>query len=326
MSVGWRSPESMASKSFETLGSPRNCTLFKGCYHTHSFNGLSTPFVSAPSSPIPYWVLKTESDASSSSSTQLPAVVPFSWEDKPGTPKNGAQTPQSAKRGSLSLTESEFQFSSRFSDLDYRSICTVPADELFVNGQIKPLRPPPRLQQPLISRQQVTDKSGERSYFSSRSFSACPATPTSPLSPLKRIQRSIIKRVFCGICDPTFQEFDPFAAAMEEMARNETCNWHQRSQTSKSFEPENFFLNQLTIDDFLESQGDSKRTSSSKKSKRQSVKNFLYRHGPRGLKHWISRSSLREDQCTTAHKESKVVDEPVFSSGPNMDSPFRVDS
>eukprot|EP00249_Psilotum_nudum_P001592 c14163_g1_i1 orf=444-1052(+) len=202
----------MGTQSFRSVDSPRNCAFIHGYYDTHSLSALSTPFASAPSSPVPHWVFETGKDAPYTS-TQFPAVIPFSWEEKPGTPKNGTHTPQIAKRGSLSLTESEFEFSSQFSEPYYISLCPTPASELFANGQIRPLRPPPRLQQPLLSGQHETATSGHGNSFNSRSCLTCPiSAPQSPFSPFTRIRRSIIRRIFCGTCDPTFQEFDPFAA------------------------------------------------------------------------------------------------------------------
>lgn len=65
----------------------------------------------------------------------VPSMVPFDWEEKPGTPK--------LPKGS-SGTKDEDAFAFDFSeDLEKASLS---ADELFDGGKIRPLKPPPRLQ------------------------------------------------------------------------------------------------------------------------------------------------------------------------------------
>ncbi|KAL1561035.1 hypothetical protein AAHA92_03786 [Salvia divinorum] len=69
-------------------------------------------------------MITTPSLFHSAPSSPTSAGIPFHWEEKPGTPKS-----------------SDFAFDFR-GHLARRSL---PADELFHGGKIKPLRPPPRL-------------------------------------------------------------------------------------------------------------------------------------------------------------------------------------
>ncbi|CAL9761934.1 uncharacterized protein LOC103986720 [Musa acuminata AAA Group] len=111
--------------------------------------------------------------------------VPFDWEETPGTPKSRG-SPAKDEKGDV------FDFAFDFGDKEGLPMLTT-ADELFEEGKIRPLKPPPRLQYPAA---------GDRSSVAS--------------SPRAR-----------GLWSPRHrgrsaggEEFDPFTAAMVEATKD----------------------------------------------------------------------------------------------------------
>ncbi|KAG6406552.1 hypothetical protein SASPL_134156 [Salvia splendens] len=132
----------------------------------------TTPFMSAPSSP-------TRIPSSSffySAPTSPTAAIPFLWESTPGTPK-------STYDQDLDDADFAFDFSGHLS-----SAPSLPADELFHAGKIKPLKPPPR-----------------------HLYSPSKSSPKSPRSPRKNIFSPRHK---------SRDEIDPFAAAIEHTTKD----------------------------------------------------------------------------------------------------------
>lgn len=114
----------------------------------YSTTAPSTPrpfgdfYHSTPSSPTRLSSFYREFDAFLAlNSSGSSATVPFSWEEKPGTPKSSKQNT------TTKYEEDEFAFDvSR--EIERTSIT---ADELFDGGIFRPLKPPPRLQSPPLS-------------------------------------------------------------------------------------------------------------------------------------------------------------------------------
>ncbi|GFY89984.1 calmodulin-binding protein [Actinidia rufa] len=121
------------------------------------------------------------------SSASPPSTIPFSWEEKPGTPKTKHKTDQNRNRN-----EKDFEFD--FSGQLQRT--SLSADELFDGGKIRPLKPPPQLQ---LAELGLTD------------------SPRSPKSP----RSSISAKIFRVAVSPKHKkiDFDPFEAAIEETRR-----------------------------------------------------------------------------------------------------------
>ncbi|GLT36998.1 hypothetical protein SLA2020_113420 [Shorea laevis] len=162
----------------------------------HDFNfdsSCSSPYMTAPSSPqrlgnfffsAPTSPTRTSTfyhdfnDAYSS-----PSAVPFSWEEKPGTPKGGGSR---SKNVNCDDRDEDFEFD--FSAQLERT--PLSAEELFDDGKIRPLKPPPGLNSP--------------------------RSPRSPRSPILRI---IPKK-----------DFDPFAIALEKTRTGEDFSKKQRGR------------------------------------------------------------------------------------------------
>ncbi|EFJ19126.1 hypothetical protein SELMODRAFT_444332 [Selaginella moellendorffii] len=162
--------------SIEKLRSPRRRSSFSSSFfpEDQASSACSTPFVSAPSSPRYYYSAPPSPPPLRHDLGGAEAAVPFSWEERPGTPKSSSPTsssrttmknsvdhlaamgmgfhfsaPVSPQRGEFDHQVNgglidEFEFSSaRISDAD--SVVSH-ADELFFQGQILPLTLPSRLQ------------------------------------------------------------------------------------------------------------------------------------------------------------------------------------
>ncbi|KAK8580961.1 hypothetical protein V6N13_144018 [Hibiscus sabdariffa] len=153
-------------------------------------------FFSAPISPTRLSEFYRElhsfsmmSDRQSSRRSNSLAAIPFDWEEKPGTPKS----PRREEGG-------DFAFAFAFSEALEKT--SLPAEELFDGGKIKPLKPPPRLQVQ------------EYNYNQKNPLLSSPRSPKSPLSQGKKFIRDAFsprKKT-----DP-----DPFATAIET-SRNQT--------------------------------------------------------------------------------------------------------
>ncbi|KAL5541130.1 hypothetical protein UlMin_043416 [Ulmus minor] len=161
-------------------------------------SNCSSPYITAPSSPQRFgnFFCSAPTSPSRASSSffsddnlrNSSSVIPFKWEEKPGIPKGATKIE----------TEEEFEFDfSGQLDRDFLSA----ADELFDGGKIRPLKPPPRLQ--------VSSNAGNDSGLAS------PKSPRSRISQGKKIVQEALspKR--------RKENFDPFAAAIEETRKQE---------------------------------------------------------------------------------------------------------
>ncbi|XP_062018918.1 probable membrane-associated kinase regulator 3 [Rosa rugosa] len=179
-------------------------------------SACSSPYLTAPSSPTRfgnyYFSAPTSPNRSSSfyrqfndfdynlSSTSTkysPSSIPFKWEEKPGIPKSRATI------NGDDLEDFEFNFSGQLEK------ASLPADELFDGGKIKPLKPPPRLHVSTNRKQDPGSSSG-----------------ISPRSPSPRSSRVLCqgKRMVQDVLSPRHLhrkvDSDPFTAAMEETRRD----------------------------------------------------------------------------------------------------------
>ncbi|WOK94319.1 hypothetical protein Cni_G03021 [Canna indica] len=160
-------------------------------------------YTSAPTSPTRASSIYAHFDAFASGDPLPPpdaaSGVPFDWEEKPGTPKS---------RGSPAKDDVfDFAFDSGGHCHKEGSPVLITADELFEEGMIRPLKPPPRLQCPSMD---------DRSSLAS-----------SPRSPKPRGLWSPRNRGRSAGGD----EFDPFAAALAEATRD---RWRERKPTPPS--------------------------------------------------------------------------------------------
>ncbi|OMO74887.1 hypothetical protein COLO4_26453 [Corchorus olitorius] len=94
-------------------------------------------YFSAPTSPSRMSELYLEFERYSMMNDRQSSIgnsslaIPFNWEEKPGTPKSPKSAPED--------DDDDFAF-------DFSAETSLPAEELFDGGKIKPLKPPPRLQ------------------------------------------------------------------------------------------------------------------------------------------------------------------------------------
>ncbi|KAL6494734.1 hypothetical protein OROGR_031539 [Orobanche gracilis] len=196
-----------------------------------NFDSASTsPYISAPSSPQrlgSFYYSAPTSPARLSAfyrdgADGSPSAVPFRWEEKPGTPKTHISSPAASSNygdAEKELDDKDFAFD--FSGhLEKNSL---PADELFDGGKIKPLKPPPRFQ-----------------YDQNKSLDNSPKSPRSP--------KQIIREAFSP--RHKSRDFDPFVAAMEQTrretvrqnsdekrGRERTNNSSTRTKHSRSLSP-----------------------------------------------------------------------------------------
>ncbi|CAN4086021.1 unnamed protein product [Withania somnifera] len=145
-------------------------------------SACTTPYISASSSPQRYGMFFLSAPTSPARVSAV-GEVPFSWEERPGTPKSRNQT-------SSINNEEEEDFAFDFSGQLERSSFSA-ADELFDGGKIRPLKRPPRLQ--------YSEADHEPFY--------------SPRSPKQRFKQTF--------SPPKKKELDPFAAAIQHTAQRE---------------------------------------------------------------------------------------------------------
>eukprot|EP00250_Pteridium_aquilinum_P019168 c24328_g1_i1 orf=125-1924(-) len=147
--------------TFPTMGSPHHRFTFSQSYYTdysEQCSVVSTPFVSAPSSPgrqcdggfyfsaptSPHWALTFTTASEGVAPRDYPSSIPLHWDEKPVTPRRMSNGKDEANSF---LMTSDFEFSARFAELDDPFMSPTPmssANELFCNGQIKPLKMPAR--------------------------------------------------------------------------------------------------------------------------------------------------------------------------------------
>lgn len=184
----------------------------------HFESACSTPYTSAPSSPkafgniYAFYSAPTSPSRSSSIYSHFNAMpattpsspssyaIPFDWEEKPGTPKF-AQPSDGDTREDGKDYDFAFDFSGQL-----EKIPLTAAEELFEEGKIRPLRPPPRLQ--LATREDNRRSPG-----------------SSPKSP----------KIFRNAFSPRKKrsDIDPFAAAIEKTRKGpETRRGRERAPVS----------------------------------------------------------------------------------------------
>lgn len=145
-------------------------------------SACTTPYISASSSPQRYATFFL-SAPTSPARVSAASEVPFSWEERPGTPKSRNQTSSGTARDEEEEDDFAFDFSGQLERSSFSA-----ADELFDGGKIRPLKPPPRLQ-----------------------YNEADHKPFD--SPTQRFKQTFSPR--------KKKEFDPFAAAIENTARTE---------------------------------------------------------------------------------------------------------
>ncbi|KAF3320693.1 hypothetical protein FCM35_KLT14827 [Carex littledalei] len=171
-------------------------------------------YSSAPSSPTRaaaiYAEFASEEDTfMSRTSFSTSSKVPFYWEEKPGTPKSPLAN------SDKSTSSPEFEFNAPVEESAPKSDLTT-ADELFEEGKIRPLKPPPRLQ--LLAMDE------------SRTSMSANSSPRSTKSWALRSPRTRAK-----------SDFDPFAAAMmvatADRGREEKVTPSHERKVSRSLSP-----------------------------------------------------------------------------------------
>lgn len=137
----------------------------------------SSPHVSAPSTPRRFGdyyfsaptspshisqiykdfddFLLTGDDGGGGGGSRLPASVPFDWEEKPGMPKSSLLVDNNGDDFAFDVSQ-DWETSS------------LSAEDLFDGGVIKPLKPPPRLQIPLVRKQRSQTRKIIQGAFSPR--------------------------------------------------------------------------------------------------------------------------------------------------------------
>lgn len=182
-------------------------------------SGCSSPYITAQSSPKsapdrPYSISAPTSpigaaaiyrDFNSLTLDTDPAIsrVPFRWEEKPGTPTSSPPPPPSSTQDDHVSDGNDFAFD--FSGQLDPSYLTA-AEELFEEGKIRPLKPPPRLQAEELP------------------------SPRSSKSPKSRVFR----RETFSLRGAKRDSFDPFEAAIEKARRGSV---RERRHHARSLSP-----------------------------------------------------------------------------------------
>lgn len=175
-------------------------------------SATTTPYLSATSSPQRYANFFYSAPTSPTRISAFyggggdssPSAIPFHWEEKPGLPKSHLTTATSSNYGDADdqeLDDADFAFD--FSGHLERA--SLPADELFHGGKIKPLKPPPRFH-----------------YDQNRPLES----PKSPRSPRKIVQAFSPRH--------RAKDFDPFAAAMEQTRKEGGTGTDRRGRERNS--------------------------------------------------------------------------------------------
>ncbi|KAL7118922.1 hypothetical protein ACP275_02G031100 [Erythranthe tilingii] len=148
-----------------------------------------TTFYSLPASPTRISAFYHQFHDGAAGADDSMSSIPFHWEEKPGTPKSAAAISSTASSNygdaDQELNDADFAFD--FSG--HLDMSSLPADELFDGGRIKPLKPPPRF---LYDQNRPLD------------------SPKSPKSPKNFIIEAFSPR------RNRPDDFDPFAAAIDQ--------------------------------------------------------------------------------------------------------------
>ncbi|XP_051146417.1 uncharacterized protein LOC127262001 [Andrographis paniculata] len=159
-------------------------------------SNCTSPYLTAPSSP--QRLAGFFYSAPTSPGRGGAAGVPFTWEEKPGTPK-------SAAAAAAADDADEFQDSDDFA-FDFSGQLethSLPADQLFSGGKIRPLKPPPKFQ-----------------YEQNRALDS----PKSPRSPTR-----LFREAFSPRRKKSPDNFDPFAAALEKSRQANSIRGRDRT-------------------------------------------------------------------------------------------------
>ncbi|KAH6772649.1 hypothetical protein C2S52_004545 [Perilla frutescens var. hirtella] len=165
----------------------------------------TTPFISAPSSPQRTFFYSAPTSPTRISAFYHGGAIPFDWEEKPGIPKSHVSTAPSSTYGDAEdqqLDDFAFDFSGH---LERHSL---PADELFDGGKIKPLKPPPRFH-----------------YDQNKPLES----PKSPKSPRKIAQAFSPRH--------RARDFDPFTAALEQTRKQSSTDERRGRERNTSNQP-----------------------------------------------------------------------------------------
>ncbi|CAN6233345.1 unnamed protein product [Urochloa humidicola] len=165
-------------------------------------------FTSAPASPARAAAIYAEFDTAGGkvvgsdaafhprvSYSTVASTVPFEWEEKPGKPKAEFTAAVATVEGGEQADDADFDFGVLLDKAAQAQQELTTADELFDEGKIRPLKPPPRL---------LEGGGGGSVGSSPRSARSVMWSP--------RLRRSVV-RPGGGAAD-----FDPFAAALEKAA------------------------------------------------------------------------------------------------------------
>lgn len=130
---------------------------FDSASTTPYMSASTTPYMSAPSSPqrLGSRFYSAPTSPTRISAFSPPSAIPFQWEEKPGTPKSPSN---------YGGDDADFAFD--FSGHLERH--SLPADELFHGGQIKPLKPPPPAQSSPKSPRKIAQAFSPRRHNKSR--------------------------------------------------------------------------------------------------------------------------------------------------------------
>ncbi|CAN6239342.1 unnamed protein product [Urochloa humidicola] len=159
-------------------------------------------FTSAPASPARAAAIYAEFDTADGDAALQPRVsystvastVPFVWEEKPGKPKpEFAAAAVTAEGGGEQADDADFDFGVLLDKAAQAQQELTAADELFDEGKIRPLKPPPRLLE-----------GGGSVGSSPRSARSAMWSP--------RLRRSVVRPGGAAA------DFDPFAAALAKAA------------------------------------------------------------------------------------------------------------
>ncbi|KAI5067515.1 hypothetical protein GOP47_0018043 [Adiantum capillus-veneris] len=203
-------------------------------------------------------------DQSYSRNSLYASAVPFAWEEKPGTPKARSVASETSNgeddAASILLSgSSEFEFSARFTEHEEPPMSPTPistssnsfkhhfdgydspssaytlalANDHVQSGtatkeQIWPLRPPPRLDNPVLPMKQLIKDNANQNKHSHRYSLSSLSAPQSPRSPRK----FDIRGVLCGIASPDNAVFDPFLVAMEKSMEKDRGSFASESRKS----------------------------------------------------------------------------------------------
>lgn len=268
-------------------------------YSTASGNGnqdeslLSTPYTSAPSSPRRGFAFAKEIEETPLG--EVRAAIPFIWESIPGTPRKDDDLSKMEGRIELpnqdgsddssdddehehgSFSSSEFEFSARFvaeeETVEPMVLTLSPphmstAEELFSNGQLLPLRLPPRLQAVQHLRNSDSSSSSSdgsfRNYGNGNSMSPHHRRGVKKLTPLCGLMTKSPEGMGNGLeMHATtilgMQEDDVVDGKFDENNRRKNGKVHR----SRSLSPLKLFKRDSVRDMFAEKFGGGSDTSSS---------------------------------------------------------------